>query len=405
MAYSNRGSSSGSRPQQGTQQQRPQQQTTPPPAGAGNQAPVVFDPRKQKLFERFSTKFGIDPDLLVATMKATCFRGQKTDAPPITNEQLAMLLIVADQYNLNPFTKEIYAYPDKAGGIVAVVSVDGWIRIINEHEQFNGMTIVESEAVITDNSDRKHKHKPCFEWMECTIFRKDREHHLPIKEYFDEVYRQSLNVKGNDGSWYEVQTPWQTHTKRLMRHKTIIQSGRVTFGFAGIYDEEEAQRILDDDSVVATIPKDRPATHVAAAKDALRQHATRTAHESLHEKGQAAATPADSAAAANSTPGAGAKAAQQQAPDLGRKAGQPNPWDDEKGTVQKEKDAAKEWPPFKEKERWISSILTAKTAKETQEIWTAYLDAGASIEAEELDIDIESNYQYRMEQFEQNQEK
>jgi hypothetical protein len=50
------------------------------------------------------------------------------------------LLIVADQYGLNPWTKEIYAFPDKSNGIVPVVGVDGWARIINTHEQFDGRT-------------------------------------------------------------------------------------------------------------------------------------------------------------------------------------------------------------------------------------------------------------------------
>ena len=128
--YQNRPSgSSQARPGQTRQQEQAPRASGPATAGAGNQAPAVVRPAKQKLFEKFADKFGIDQDLLIDTLKATCFRGQKADAPPITNEQLVMLLIVADQYGLNPFTKEIYAYPDK-GGIVAVVSIDGWIRII-----------------------------------------------------------------------------------------------------------------------------------------------------------------------------------------------------------------------------------------------------------------------------------
>ncbi|MGC6598113.1 recombinase RecT, partial [Escherichia coli] len=37
------------------------------------------------------------------------------------------------------WTKEIYAFPDKQNGIVPVVGVDGWSRIINENQQFDGM--------------------------------------------------------------------------------------------------------------------------------------------------------------------------------------------------------------------------------------------------------------------------
>ncbi len=36
---------------------------------------------------------------------------------------MAALMIVADQYGLNPFTREIFAFPDKQNGIVPVVGV------------------------------------------------------------------------------------------------------------------------------------------------------------------------------------------------------------------------------------------------------------------------------------------
>src|SRR3546814_9364724 len=71
---------------------------------------------------------------LTETLKATAFKGQVSDA------QMTALLIVATQYALNPWTKEIYAFPDKNTGIVPVVGVDAWARIINSHQQFDGMT-------------------------------------------------------------------------------------------------------------------------------------------------------------------------------------------------------------------------------------------------------------------------
>jgi len=52
----------------------------------------------------------------------------------VTNEQMLALLVVADQYRLNPFLNELYAFPDKKGGITPIVGVDGWSRIINDHQ-------------------------------------------------------------------------------------------------------------------------------------------------------------------------------------------------------------------------------------------------------------------------------
>lgn len=169
-----------------------------------------------------------DPQELVQTLKATAFKGNATDA------QFNALMIVSTQYGLNPFTKEIYAFPDKQNGIVPVVGVDGWSRIINNHPQFDGMEFKYSEETTTPAGSNTKAH----EWVECVIYRKDRSHPIVAREYLDEVYRPPFK-----GKFGEVNGPWQSHTKRMHRHKAMIQTARLAFGFVGIYDEDEAQRI------------------------------------------------------------------------------------------------------------------------------------------------------------------
>lgn len=145
---------------------------------------------------------------LVAVLKATAFKGQVSDA------QMSALLIVANQYRLNPWTKEIYAFPDKNNGIVPVVGVDGWSRIINENPQFDGMDFQQDDESCT-----------------CIIYRKDRAHPIKVTEYLSECKRPAQ--------------PWQTHPKRMLRHKAMIQCARLAFGYVGIYDQDEAERIVD----------------------------------------------------------------------------------------------------------------------------------------------------------------
>jgi phage recombination protein Bet len=202
---------------------------------------------KGQLVARFANKFGIDQAQLFTILKATAF-SQPVDkrtgqATPITNEVMASLLIVADQYNLNPFTREIYAFPDKKGGIVPVVGVDGWNRLANEHPQFDGI-----EFVYSDNTHIPDGGKECPEWIEVRVFRKDRSRPMVIREYLDEVYREPFIGTGRDGNPYTVNGPWQSHTKRMLRHKGMIQAIRTAFGYAGIYDQDEAaQGIIDVD--------------------------------------------------------------------------------------------------------------------------------------------------------------
>lgn len=196
----------------------------------------------QTLAASMAERFGMgreDNDLL-SVLKNTAFRANATDS------QMAALLIVANQYGLNPFTKEIYAFPDKNNGIIPIVGVDGWSRIINSHPHFDGMEFSES----SDSVESKD-HRPCPAWMECKIYRKDRTHPVVIREYLDECYRPPFQKDGRT-----IGGPWQTHTKRFLRHKTMIQCARIAFGFVGIFDEDEATRIKEDGTTIDMGPAD-----------------------------------------------------------------------------------------------------------------------------------------------------
>jgi len=174
---------------------------------------------------------------LTETLKLTCFRQRGNDV--VTDAQMEALLIVAEMYRLNPFTKELFAFSDK-GAIVPVVSVDGWARIINENPAMNGLEFRYSEEIV-----QMPRGKPCPAWCEVIIYRRDRERPTVVREYLDEVYQAPRGQNAYDG-------PWQSHTKRFLRHKTLIQGARIAFGFAGIYDEDEAHRIIDAGAIDAT---------------------------------------------------------------------------------------------------------------------------------------------------------
>lgn len=225
----------------------------------------------QSLVVEFAQRYKVDANKLLDTLKATAFK-QAYNAPAITNEQMMALLVVANEYKLNPFTKEIFAFPDKKNGIIPVVSVDGWTRIINEHPQFDGEEFEEAPAdewIV----DPQGVHKPCPSWLACAMYRKDRSRPTKVKEYLDEVYRPPF-IKDNGGA---VNGPWQSHTKRMLRHKAHIQCARLAFGFAGIYDEDEAMRILeaqDVTPVTVTAGSSRTATAKEMARRVVENTAT-----------------------------------------------------------------------------------------------------------------------------------
>jgi len=190
---------------------------------------------RASILAKMADRFSVEPNKLLDTLKATAFKSQGG----VTNEQMMSLLIVADQYSLNPFTKEIFAFPDK-GGIVPVVGVDGWSRIINEHPQFDGV-----EFTYTGEGAELA--------CTCTIHRKDRAHPIAVTEYLAECKRGT--------------GPWGSHPRRMLRHKALIQGARLAFGFAGIYDEDEAHRMreMGDAEVV-----ERPGSSISAVRERIK---------------------------------------------------------------------------------------------------------------------------------------
>ena len=193
---------------------------------------------KHNLVNIMAQKYAIDEESVVDILKATAF---KTSGTPATNEQIYALMVVANQYGLNPFLREIYAFPDKKGGIIPVVGVDGWNRIANDHAQFDGVEFNYSDEIVQPQGSSTH----CPAWIETVLHRKDRARPTVIREYLDECYRTAFK---DARTGYTSSGPWQTHPKRMLRHKALIQCYRVGFAMGGIYDEDEAGRILEAQS-------------------------------------------------------------------------------------------------------------------------------------------------------------
>lgn len=164
-------------------------------------------------------RYGLEQSRFLATIKATVFP-QGREGKEVSLEQTVAFLVVANQYNLNPFTKEIFAFPGRNGGIVPVVSVDGWATLLNRQENLDGIQF-------EDHLDEKNH----LGAITCRIYRKDRSHPTEVTEYMDECKR-------NTDTW----TKWPS---RMLRHKALIQAARYAFGLVGIYDPDEAERIIE----------------------------------------------------------------------------------------------------------------------------------------------------------------
>lgn len=170
---------------------------------------------KRSVLVDMASRFGMEPQAFEATLRATVMPSNQE----VSREQFAAFLLVAKEYRLNPLTKEIYAFPGKGGSIQPIVSIDGWMRMINNHPEFDGMEFVDNFE------DGK------LVSITCKMYRKDRTHPVSVTEYMAECRRDT--------------DTWRKWPVRMLRHKSAIQAARYAFGFSGIYDEDEAARMVD----------------------------------------------------------------------------------------------------------------------------------------------------------------
>jgi len=173
---------------------------------------------KRSVIGSLANRLDCDPTKLVPMLKKTAFATCRSD------EEFMAMCMVSNTYGLNPILKEVYAFPSKSGAVVPIVSIDGWLKIINRHPALDGIEFEETE-----------------EYCTAVIHRKDRGHPTKVTEWLAEC-RGSTE-------------PWKRWPRRMLRHKALIQCARIAFGFAGIYDEDEGERIAIAQAAETTAPK------------------------------------------------------------------------------------------------------------------------------------------------------
>lgn len=180
---------------------------------------------KNTFLEEMAANVSMDPQKFKDTVIATAFSLSKDKAGnPVqpSDEVFATFMLVAKRYNLDPLTKQIYGFPGQGGKVQTVVSIDGWLNMINSHPQFDGM---EFEDIVDTNPNGGVS----LRGIKCTIYRKDRSRPTSVTEYFKECKRDT--------------DPWNKSPHRMLQHKAAIQCARYAFSFSDIVDPDEAERM------------------------------------------------------------------------------------------------------------------------------------------------------------------
>jgi len=197
------------------------------------------EPRKTAI-QSLANKLEVSVEVVTKTLKATAFKACST------NEDFVAAVVVANNYGLNPLLKEMAVFPAKGGGVIPIVMIDGWISLVNRQPNFDGVELIENE----DNRDEQSPGG--LRSVTAKFYIKTKSHPIIVTEYMKECYN-------------DTKEPWKKWPRRMLRHKAYIQGARIAFGFSGIFDPDEADRIIEAETTSIPMEDIMPQA-LAAAK-------------------------------------------------------------------------------------------------------------------------------------------
>ncbi|WP_438978660.1 recombinase RecT [Polynucleobacter sp.] len=154
----------------------------------------LFDKLIAKELARATSELGIDEAELQAWVDL------QLEVPAKT---ILTLLRMMQSLHLDPLSEEIGFTQYEDGQWQVFITIEGCSKLLNQHPQFNGLHFTQADTLIDGLP----------EWIECSIYRKDREVPTTVREYLAEV-------KGENEIWKKM-------PRRMLRHRALQQCVRL----------------------------------------------------------------------------------------------------------------------------------------------------------------------------------
>ena len=148
----------------------------------------------KKELAKAATGLGIDEAELKAWVDL------QIDVPAKT---ILTVLRMMQSLNLDPLLEEIGLAQYEDGQWHVFITIEGCAKLLNQHPQFNGLVFHQANTLIEGVP----------EWIECSIYRKDREVPTTVREYY-------IEVKGETAIWQKM-------PRRILRHRALQQCVRL----------------------------------------------------------------------------------------------------------------------------------------------------------------------------------
>jgi len=116
------------------------------------------------------------------------------------------LLRMMQSLHLDPLCEEIGFTQYDDGHWQVFITIEGCSKLLNQHPQFNGLVFNQADTLVDGVP----------EWIECSIYRRDRIMPITVREYLMEVRSEK-----------EI---WQKMPRRMLRHRALQQCVRLAMG-------------------------------------------------------------------------------------------------------------------------------------------------------------------------------
>ena len=117
------------------------------------------------------------------------------------------VVYITQHYQIDPLLGDITIHYQN-GRWVPHITMDGWMKIINQHPAFCGIDFQEAQELIDGVP----------QWISCTIYRQDRVIPITVREYY-------LELKQESSLWLEI-------PRRLLRFRSMQQCARLALGIS-----------------------------------------------------------------------------------------------------------------------------------------------------------------------------
>lgn len=170
---------------------------------------------------------------------------KSTVAIGATEDELKMLLYLSKEYNLDPLKKEIYLIK-YSGRSSILTSRDGYLKIANEHPEFNGL---ESDVVYHGDKLSKREDgsllieygpehlafdKPKLTGAFCSVFRKDRTKATTVFVSIRDYYKKGAPI-------------WEQYTNAMILKVAEAMALKRAFSISGLVTREEISGAEDNE--------------------------------------------------------------------------------------------------------------------------------------------------------------